>query len=95
MLFFNVVYLITAAVSDEWLNLYHGASLQSDIIRERKQNSYIHIGVYTCSKELNKIFCFIIFIISFTFALKIDDFLFYFFSITSMVLNLFRNNFVE
>jgi len=72
MLFFNVVYLITAAVSDEWLNLYQGASLQSDIIRERKQNFYIHICVYTCKKKLNKIFYFIIFTISFRLALKID-----------------------
>lgn len=76
MLFFNVVYLITAAVSDEWLNLYHGASLQSDVIRERKQNCYIRICVYTYENELNKIFYFIIFTISFTLALKIDDFFF-------------------
>lgn len=56
MLFFSAVYLITAAVSDEWLNLYHGASLQSAIIRETKQNGYIHACVHTYKKGLNKIF---------------------------------------
>lgn len=56
MLFFNVVYLITAAVSDKWLNLYHGASLQSDIIIERGSKSVIYICVPPhTKKELNRI----------------------------------------
>lgn len=81
MLFFNVIYLITAAVSDKWLNLYHSASSQSDIIREEAE--VVHTGMCTHIQwELNQRFNFIIFTISFILSLGTD---LYFFPAASTV----------